>query len=120
MKADNSPRGHSLAYPRFRRMLAIVSSGAAAGDVSLERDEICDECPNVKTDRKGRARCGSCRCPDWLLNRLRFKNRRAANHCPEKRHPGEYIQLVTHLWPNRKNQEIAKPAKTGCGGGRHG
>lgn len=109
-----------LAYPRLRRMLSIVFSGPAGDYVAETRNGICEKCPSRKVDRKGYWRCGSCRCPDWFLSRLRFKNRRRRNHCPEKLHPGEYIKLVTHTYPNRKKPEAAKPVTVGCGGKRNG
>ncbi len=107
-----------LAYPRLRRMLSIVFSGPAGNYVAETRNGICEKCLSRKVDRKGYWRCGSCRCPDWLLSRLRFKNGRGRNHCPEKLHPGEYVTLVTHKYPNRKKAEAAKPVKVGCGGQR--
>lgn len=104
-----------LAYPRVRQMLWVMLSGKAIDDTVSKRNGICDTCPSLKIDRKGYQRCGSCGCPDWLLSRLRVKNRRRRNHCVEKKHPGDYIKLVSYKWPNRKNPE-AKPVKTGCGG----
>lgn len=114
-----------LAYPRLRRMLSIVFSGPVADYVAETRNGICEKCPSRKVDRKGYWRCGSCRCPDWFLSRLRFKNGRSRNHCPEKHHPGEYIKLVTHTYPKRDKPETteaeaAKPVKVGCGGRQHG
>ncbi len=110
-----------LAWPRFRRMLWVVRSGKAADDVTKARWKACDECPQLKISIEGEAYCGACGCPDWHFSRLRIKNRLAANHCPTKQHPGDYVRLVAHLWPNRKKPDAAKkPASGGCGGNRHG
>ncbi len=108
-----------LAWPRLRRMLWAVRSGKATEDVYLERWKACNDCPNLKTDKKGLSRCGSCGCPDWHYSDLVVKNGLRANHCPERRHPGDYIQLVTHKWPNRKKVKQKPVRSVGCGGG-HG
>lgn len=107
-----------LAHPRVRQMLWVMLSGKAIDDTASKRNGICDTCTSLKIDRRRHQRCGSCGCPDWLLSRLRVKNSRRRNHCVEKKHPGEYIKLVSYKWPNRKKPE-AKPVKTGCGA-RHG
>jgi hypothetical protein len=109
-----------LAWPRFRRMLWIVRSGPGGDYTADERNLICEKCPSLKMDRKGYRRCGSCQCPDWILSRLHRKNGYAMNHCSEQRHPGEYIKLITHHYPNRKKPTKQKPARRGCGGNGHG
>ncbi|MCZ6654806.1 MAG: hypothetical protein O7D91_17490 [Planctomycetota bacterium] len=101
-----------LAYPRVRRMLWVVRSGKVKDDAYWERIHICNKCPSLRVDKKSKPRCGSCGCPDWHYSDLVIKNGLRANHCPEKRHAGDYIKLVTHKAPNRK---AAKPKSSGCG-----
>ena len=104
------------AWPRFRQMLWIVRSGPAADGVFETRSDICDECEYLEIGvRDGEAYCGACNCLDWALSKLRRKNRYRINHCTAKRHPGGYITLATHTYPNRKTRKSG-----GCGAPTHG
>jgi len=102
--------------PRAYRFQSVAFSGKICDDRIDERDAICDACEFLKYARNGHRYCGSCGCPNWRLSRLEFKNSREANHCPQRKHPGEYVQLITAKWPNRRQQ---KP-RGGCGGSRNG
>lgn len=104
-------------WPRFRMMLWVLRSGKAADDVTSERWEVCDDCEFLKLNRKAVAYCGSCGCVDWRKSRLLVKNRCELNHCPRRKHPGSYIEMVAARYPNRKKPEARKG---GCGARRNG
>jgi hypothetical protein len=109
-------------WPRFRMMLWVIRSGECTERVTDERWNVCNDCEYLKIGRKAVAYCGSCGCVDWRKSRLLVKNRCAANHCPQRRHKGEYIELVMARYPNRKKPDATKQpqARAGGCGGQHG
>ena len=68
--------------------IAIVGGKVEDKEYNI-RQEICGACPANEGGH-----CKSCRCWKWPPAKLSFKNRLRKWSCPERRHPGRYVEWI--------------------------
>jgi len=92
-------------YPKGRMVVTLHLAPKVDAETFIIRQGICKDCDSRVIGNGKHAYCKDCGCPQRWYARLTWKNRLGGQHCPLRKHPGEY--------PNY--HQLSQPQKT-CGG----